>query len=418
MSLKDLYSDDFSSNEISEKVYNHLSGISKDITILNTSCDEIPSNIIVNRHSESSENSKKEVIGEPLVKNDLKSLTSNKDINIDFEFEEPNKSDSVIIDFKFEKEKIEENEIISFENINAIKKAEEIIDFSFSEEINKQLEEKIEITPEVEVEIETVLTIQNDDFQKYENEKYVEKILAAKKMLELNFEVSKIEDITGINLSEINDYIEFLNSKNAIIENESNITQIKNEDSTIIKNSISEMQNQVDEVHLKKENISETQNSQEVYNQTEPNTNSSNSFFGWLNELNQKDTKEIEDKSEDKHIEKISENTPIESHEKLENVIELEQQVHINEIEYQDFDDKVNDFINSQIESRKKESKNISKKNTLNEIPETSDFLSETLADLYLRQGLKDKAKLLYEKLIQQFPEKSAYFADKIKNCN
>jgi hypothetical protein len=270
----------------------------------------------------------------------------------------------------------------------------------------------------VEVEIETVLTIQNDDFQKYENEKYVEKILAAKKMLELNFEVSKIEDITGINLSEINDYIEFLNSNNAIIENESNITQIKNEDSTIIKNSISEMQNQEDEVHLKKENISETQNSQEVYNQTEQNTNSSNSFFGWLNELNQKDTKEIEDKSEDKHIEKISENTPIESHEKLENVIELEQQVHINEIEYQDFDDKVNEFINSQIESRKKESKSISKKNTLNEIPETSDFLSETLADLYLRQGLKDKAKLLYEKLIQQFPEKSAYFADKIKNCN
>jgi hypothetical protein len=283
--------------------------------------------------------------------------------------------------------------------------------------MNNQLDEKIEDTDEVEVQIATVSTTQND-FQIYENEKYVEKILAAKKMLELNFEVSKIEDITGINISEINDYIEFLNSKNTILENQSNITQIKNEDSTIIENNISEMQNQEDEVQLEKENITETQNLEDDCNQNEQNTNSSNSFFGWLNELNQKDSKEIENLSEDKPIEKNSENAPIESHKKLDNVIELEQQVHLNEIEYQDFDDKVNEFISSQIETKKKDIKVNSKKNTLNEIPETSEFLSETLADLYLKQGYKDKAKSLYEKLIQRFPEKSTYFADKIKNCN
>jgi hypothetical protein len=283
--------------------------------------------------------------------------------------------------------------------------------------MNNQLEEKIENTDEVEVQIATVSTTQND-FQIYENEKYVEKILAAKKMLELNFEVSKIEDITGINISEINDYIEFLNSKNTILENESNITQIKNEDSTIFENIISEMQNQKDEVQLEKENITESKNLEDDYNQNEQNTISSNSFFGWLNELNQKDTKEFEVQSEDKPIEKNSENAPIQLHKKLDNLIEIEQQVHLNEIEYQDFDDKVNEFISSQIETKKKDIKVNSKKNTLNEIPETSEFLSETLADLYLKQGYKDKAKSLYEKLIQRFPEKSTYFADKIKNCN
>ena len=417
MSLKDLFSDDYLSNKITEKVYNHLSGISKEITILDTSFNNNPSNNIVNKNSEKTENPKENIIVEPLTNNDLKNLTSNKDLNIEIEFEQPKKSDSIEIDFKFDDNTIDENEIISFENTTKINHTEEIIDFSFSEEMNNQLDEKIEDTDEVEVQIATVSTTQND-FQIYENEKYVEKILAAKKMLELNFEVSKIEDITGINISEINDYIEFLNSKNTILENQSNITQIKNEDSTIIENSISEMQNQEDDVQLEKENITETQNLEDDCNQNEQNTNSSNSFFGWLNELNQKDSKEIENLSEDKPIEKNSENAPIESHKKLDNVIELEQQVHLNEIEYQDFDDKVNEFISSQIETKKKDIKANSKKNTLNEIPETSEFLSETLADLYLRQGLKDKAKLLYEKLILQFPEKSAYFADKIKNCN
>jgi hypothetical protein len=52
-------------------------------------------------------------------------------------------------------------------------------------------------------------------------------------------------------------------------------------------------------------------------------------------------------------------------------------------------------------------------------VSENQDLISETLAKLLARQGYKDKAINMYERLSLAFPEKSAYFAaeiDKLKN--
>jgi len=72
---------------------------------------------------------------------------------------------------------------------------------------------------------------------------------------------------------------------------------------------------------------------------------------------------------------------------------------------------KQNPVINKPKDIEYKEELEVAKKS----LDDRLDFVSETLAEINLKQGHVEKAIKIYEKLSLKYPEKSSYFAAQIK---
>jgi hypothetical protein len=81
--------------------------------------------------------------------------------------------------------------------------------------------------------------------------------------------------------------------------------------------------------------------------------------------------------------------------------------------------DLINNFLNAEtqiIPSTTRKPKDIDLSEKKEDNPD--DILTETLADIYIKQGHKSKAIAIFEKLRLKYPEKNVYFARRISDLN
>lgn len=107
---------------------------------------------------------------------------------------------------------------------------------------------------------------------------------------------------------------------------------------------------------------------------------------------------------------------------RLNNIIFVEDQddaqsLETGNVDYQGFNDIIERFLkdNPKISTPRRDffkPADVARQSSV----EPEDVVTETLAWVYEKQGLNEKAIKIYEKLVLLFPEKSTYFAARIKN--
>lgn len=136
----------------------------------------------------------------------------------------------------------------------------------------------------------------------------------------------------------------------------------------------------------KKELVKPAKKESKKIEPTEENKQEPKDFFSWLNSPQKKES-EVK-----KKVNKSTNNSIVIDNE-LESLLE-------------------DDYI-KKAKSNNKQKTVILSENETDEI-KTTKIYSENLAKLYEEQGLIEKAKSVYKKLIEQNPEKSTYFADRL----